>query len=340
MVRRQRSVRRMVSLYAGPAVLGLAWVGAAGGAGLLTWMQQTGGTTTALAVTRSHALRAPESGWVIEVLARPGQHVEAGATLARLEVPGMSQELAAAEAEVRGAEEALLMDTADRGLKFARDVESARRALLDAQVMLAGDRAALQQAQSDLDRVTAPDVDQSVGYVTRRQQTAQGLMETLAAREREVSALETAFSEARARSHATFKGEAQLAVAVAHRDALIARMSSGELKAPTAGVIGPLVPAAGEWTTAGSPLLTVTEPVSNEVVTYVAVPFSRGLRVGAAVHLMPDGGTPVAGTIAEIGPAVEPVPAALHPTAATWAMPVHIVTEAMLVPGETVGVDL
>ncbi len=340
MVKRQRSLRRLAGLWAGPALLGTAWLLAAGGAAGLGWMQQHTGTTTALAITRTHALRAPESGWVIEVTAKPGQAVEAGATLARLEVPGMSQDLDAAEAEVRRAEESLLVSTADRTLKFARDVESARRSLLDAQVLLAGDRAALQTAESDLERVTAPDVDQSIGYVTRRQQAVQGLADTLAARQLQVAALEKAFAEARARSHASFEGEAQLAVAVSRRDALLARLSSGELKAPVAGVVGSQVPAAGEWTTAGSPLVTITEPVSNEVVAYVAVPYANGLHLGTVVALQPDGGTPVSGTIAGIGPSVEAVPEALHPISPTWAMPVHIVTEAMLVPGESVGVDL
>lgn len=340
MVRRPRSLRRRLGQYAGPAALGAAWLLAASGAAAIAYVQQASGTTTALAVTRQHAMRAPESGWVVDVTVQPGSVVEAGATLARLEVPGMAQELAACEAEVRGAEEAVLLDTADRDLKFARDIESTRRALLDAQVRLAGDRAALAQAQGELLRQSAPGVAASEAVLIQAKQAEAGLAATLAARQGEVDALERAFTDARARAHTSFKGEAELAAAIARRDMVLARAASQELKAPAAGVVGPLVATAGEWMTAGVPLLTVTEPVSNDAVAYVPVPFARGLKVGAQVELLPQGGSTVQGTIAGIGPAVEQVPAALLPMAPTWAMPVHIHTGAVLVPGETLGVDL
>ncbi len=340
MVRRPRTLGRRLSQYAGPAALGAAWLLAAGAAAAIAYMQQASGTATALAVTRTHPLRAPESGWVVDVTVAPGTPVEAGAILARLEVPGMAQELAACEAEVRGAEESVLMDTADRDLKFARDIESTRRALLDAQVLLAGDRSALNQAQSEVLRQSAPGVVASDAVLTQAKQVEAGLIATLAARQGEVDALERAFSDARARAHTSFKGEAQLAAAVARRDAVLARAGSQELKAPTAGVVGPMVAAAGEWTTAGTPLLTITEAVSNEAVAYVPVSFARGLKVGGTVELMPQGGSTVQGTIAGIGPSVEQVPDALLPIAPTWAMPVHIRTDAVLVPGEKLGVEL
>ncbi len=339
-MRRKVSLRRRIAVYAGPAALGTVWLAALLGAAGLTWMQRTGGATTALAVTRSHALRAPESGWVVEVTVQPGLAVEAGATVARLEVPGMAQDLAAAEAEVRFAQEGLQLEEADRGRRFSKEVEDARRALLAAQVQLATERGGLAQASSDLQRLSTPGAETAAGLIDQRRTQIAALELALASRDAQVSALEASFNAARTRANVTFTGEAQLAQAVARRDALAARLASAELRATAAGIVGPLVPTPGEWTTAGTPLFTITEPVSHEVVAYVAVPYARSLAVGAGVDIHPDGGTTVPGTIAWIGPAVELVPEPLRPPVATWAMPVHIVTAGVLVPGETVGVGL
>lgn len=320
--------------------MGGVWLFAAVGSATLAWMQHSGGTTTALAVTRSHAHRAPESGWIIEVSAVPGQAVEAGATLARLEVPGMTQELVAAEAQVRAAEEGVLVDQADRGLKGAKEVQRAQRALLGAQVQLAAERGGLNTLRSELERLMAPGVASPEGELELRRVAIAGAEAALRSREVEIAALEGAFREARAGAALSFSGEAELARAIALRDALRARAAAAEVRATTAGVVGPLVPTAGEWTPAGSALLTITEPVTNEVVAYVAVPFARQLKVGSSIEVLPAGGSVVPGVIAAIGPAVERVPDALHPAVPTWAMPVRVVTEAMLVPGETVGVGL
>lgn len=338
--RRTPSLRTRLRVYAGPITLGLVWLSAVGAAGAIAWKQQHSGTTTALAVTRTHLLHAPASGWIVEVDAAPGQQVEAGAVLARVDVPGMAQELAAAEAAVRAAEEGLAIEGADRDRRFAKEIESARRAVLAAQVSLTEERGLLAEAEAELARLSSPGADVAAGLVAQQRALVATRSGALATREKQVAGLEDAFEAARARAHLSYTGEAELAAAVARRDALQARLNANELRATTGGVVGPQVPTPGEWTAAGTALITVTEPVSNEVVAYVAVPYARTLTVGAAVQLMPEGQSAVSGTIAGIGPAVEPVPEALHPMSPTWSMPVHIRTDAQLAPGETVGVDL
>ena len=338
--KRKVSYQRRLSQYGGPVALGVVWLTAVGAIGVIMRIQSSSGTTTALAVTRTHALRAPESGWVVEVNAKAGSTVEAGTMLARLESPGMAQELVAAEAAVRAAEEALAMHEADRTRVYAKEVEAARRALLDAQVLLTREQGTLNAAQAELERLATPGAEVSGALVEQQRALVYTQTETLKTREGQVTALEEAFRAARSRANIAYSGEAALAEAVAHRDALRARLSASELRATTAGVVGPMVPTAGEWTTAGSPLITITEPVSNEVVAYVAVPYARRLTVGTVIQIAPEGGSPVSGTIAQIGPALELVPEQLHPAAPTWSMPVHVTTTAMLAPGETVGVGL
>lgn len=331
---------RRLRVWAGPAAMGGVWLLAAAGAATLAWMQNSGGTTTALAVTRSHALLAPESGWISEVSAVPGQMVEAGATLARIEVPGIAQELVAAEAQVRAVEERVLVEQADRGLKGTREVQRAQRALLAAQVDLAAQRGEIDTLRTELEGLMEPGLASVEAGLELRRVAIRGLEEALRSRLVEVSALEASFREARAGAAISFSGEAELAAAIALRDALRARAAAADVRATTSGVVGSLVPTAGEWTPAGSTLLTITEPVTNEVVAYVAVPFARLLKVGNSIEVLPEGGSVVPGVIAAIGPATELVPAALHPAVPTWAVPVRVVTGAMLVPGETVGVGL
>ncbi len=334
-------LKRRLQMWAGPAALGVGWLAAAFAAGGLAWMQHTTGTTTALAVTRAHALAAPESGWVADVAVKAGASVEAGAPIARLEVPGMAQDLEAAEAEVRVAEEGVRMSQANRDLKGAATVERAQRALLAAEVQLEADRSKLAQLESAQDRLAASGVATPAGTLEQGRVAITGQQATVDKRQSEVAALEKGFSDARTGAAMTFDGEGVLAAAVARRDALLAREAAGQIKAPAAGIIGAVLPTPGEWTTAGTPLVTITEPVSNEVVAYVAVPYARGLKPGIAVRITPDGGSVVNGTIAQIGPALELVPDALHPMAPnTFEMPVHVVTSAELVPGETVEVDL
>lgn len=338
--RRPRSFRTQVRIYAGPVALGVAWLAAAAAAGAIAWKQQHSATTTALAVTRAHLLHAPVSGWIAEVDAAPGQKVEAGAVLARLDVPGMAQDLAAAEAAVRAAEEGLAVEGADRDRKFAKDIEAARRAVLAAQVALAAERGALAEAEAELARIASPGAEVAAGLIDQQRALVATRTAAVGTREQQVTGLEDAFEATRARAHLNWTGEAELAAAVARRDALQARLNATELRASAAGVVGALVPSPGEWAEAGTTLITVIEPVSNEVVAYVSVPYARTLAVGTSVDLLPEGQSAVTGTIAGIGPAVEQVPEALHPMAPTWQMPVRIHTDAELAPGATVGVSL
>lgn len=338
--KRKVSLQRRLSLNGGPIAMGVVWLTAIAAIVAILRIQSGSGTTTALAVTRTHALRAPESGWVVEVNAKPGQAVEAGSVLARLEAPGMAQDLIAAEAAVRAAEEGLAMDEADRTRVYAKEVEAARRALLGAQVLLTREQGTLNAAQTELERLATPGAEVSAALVEQQRALVSTQTETLKTRQGQVTALEDAFRAARARANIVYSGEAALAEAVARRDALRARLSASELRATTAGIVGPMVPTAGEWTTAGSPMVTITEPFSNEVVAYVAVPYARRLIVGTVIPIAPEGGSLVSGTISQIGPAVELVPDQLHPAAPTWSMPVRVITTAMLSPGETVGVGL
>src|SRR5687767_8617788 len=105
MVRRTMPLRRRLVAMRGKILMTLAWSDAA--LACCVWLVlrvPTGSGGTAVVVTKTHLIRAPESGRIATIEVAPYQHVEAGAILAKIEVPVLNQEIASAEAELRSLE--------------------------------------------------------------------------------------------------------------------------------------------------------------------------------------------------------------------------------------------
>jgi len=302
---------------------------------------RSGGTRTASAVVARHPVLAPESGRLADVSVTGGASVRAGDLLAVIEVPGLAQELAQAEAGVLAAEEALGVEGADRARRFARDVDELRGRLLAARVELESERALLAGHEADLARQSAPGVGIPEAEIAATRTLRDAAAATAAAREAEVAGLERALADARGRQGAGDGPTASLAEAQAQRDALRARLEASTLRAYADGVVDVTLPRAGQWVQAGLPVLTITEPSTSELVVYVDPGEARELAPGRPAQVWVGTGATQAATVHSVGPSVEPVPLAwlADPTVPQWGVPVTLRVATSLTPGERLSVE-
>ncbi len=188
---------------------------------------------------------APEiSGRLARVLVQPGQSVQRGEPLALLGNP----ELWAAVAEARAQADKA---AADRDRVYAgvrqEEVEALRREIFKAQAVLVYarqevDRKSVLAARSD---VSQQDLDEA------RAETAHA--------EADVAVAEASYAEAQLGPTAEERALADAVVkaAEAARDVVEARAAKTLLRAPTAGVVGSIVPEIGEAIVPGEPVLTL-----------------------------------------------------------------------------------
>lgn len=347
---RRVPLSRRLRAWRGQIVLGAVWAGAVLVLGGLSLVPRIDPVHPALATVQRHALRAPEGARVASVAVKPGQVVEAGAVVATLEIPGLTAELAAAEAEILAAAEGGTADALDRSRRFWRDQEAARVAVLQAKVLLEQEEAALTVAEGEVSRAETPGLGLSADELAARRGRRDQLAAAVKARRAEVASREQALAAAAARARAAgVSGEAvpagaspALDAARAYRDVLSARLDAATLKATASGVVGEDVPLPGEWVAAGETVLSLSEPTAREAVAWVAVTEVRDIQAGAEVSVQPARGAALPGTVRSVGPAVEPIPAALSPdpAAVAYGVPVHVtLVSSVLLPGEPVSVE-
>lgn len=343
MVRRRIPLSRRFRAIRGQLLLGAVWLGAVAATIALTFAEDPHSYGRGVAVIDTRPVLAPESGRIASVAVTPGQAVAAGDVLAVLEVPGLAQRIAAADAEVAAARRLLETGDPDRARRFARDVDSLRAQLLSTRVDLESERARLVGFESELTRLSAPGVAVSASVVDAARAQRDASKATVAAREAEVAGLERAVAGAQARvSDSGDPAATALAVAVADRDALQAELEANTLRAFTGGHVEGRVPAAGEWVQAGLPVLTLVAPPSGEVVAYVSVVHAQRLHTGAQLSVRPDSGHVVPAVIERVGVQVQQVPLRQQrdPTVPEWGVPVTLkVADVGLTPGELVSVD-
>jgi HlyD family secretion protein len=352
---------RRLKAARGKILLGMFWTAAASACAVWLFVGSTaGGIGNAVAVTHTHLIRAPESGRIASLEVAPFQRVEAGAVLAKIEVPGLTQQIAAAEADLRVLEAQLGAEEADRGRKFSRDLEAARAAWLSARVNLEQDRSALVSAEQELGRASAPGVLVAAGEVTRLDLGRAAAAASVKAREAEVDALNLNYEDARARAgglegellksaveSATVKLESLRMVADAN---VLRAYASGVVSAPVGArardgrteVIDEIFPSPGQWVQAGVPVLMVVEPSSQDAVVFVDLARARALAPGAPVSVRGAGGSRYDATVRSVGAAVEPVPLRqLHDqTVQEWGVPVTLqVLDRVFTPGESLVVE-
>ena len=345
----------------GKILLAVVWLAAASTSAVLMAIEHHVADLSGLGVASDEGryIRAPESGRIAAVEVTPGQKVAAGQVLARIESPLVNQQIASAEVDLRRLEAELQTDASDRGRKFARDLEAARAAWLEAKVGLERDRALLVGAEQDLARAQTPGVLVAAGEVRRLEVARDAARAAVAAREAESATLERNYHEAQERAGAQIggAGDAALAAAAVHLDALRLLADANVLRSPIEGVVtAPLspysrdgraevldesFPVTGAWVQAGVPVLMVTSTSTREAVVFVDLSRARDLTPGVEVSLRSNGQR-IPATVAAVGAAVEPVPVRQlqDPARPEWGVPVTLlVTEGGLVPGEAVSVE-
>lgn len=335
LVRRLRAAR-------GRIVLLVVWLSAAGGAAALGFVQTLHPGSIAVAVTRVHPVLAPESGRIATVAVSPGQRVQAGDILATIEIPGLPQILAAADATVADEEAGLRTDDADRNRRFATDLEDARTRLVSARVALEADQATLASLEVEVARQSLPGLglaDAALAIATGQRDAVKA---TLEARRAEVAALEQALRSAEARASASGAAPGGALAARAERDAIEARLAAATLRAFAGGVVGDVVPVPGQWVLAGLPVVTVSEPTSAQAVLYVDVGRAHQLAPGTPVRVRPPSGLATDAVVRTVGAIVEALPTRHRRDPATpeWGVPITLdVRDRVLVPGEVLAVE-
>jgi multidrug resistance efflux pump len=344
MVRRRPPLSLLWRAYRGPIFAAACWAGAVLFCLVLYPLRAAPSGAVAVAMVRSLPVLPPESGRVAIVAVQPAQLVAGGSVLAVLEVPGLPQQLAAADAEVRALEHELAVEAADVDRKFTRDADSTRAAWLAAKVDLESQRALLVGIESEVARIEAPGVELSANALDSRRAARDAARAAVTAREDEVAARERAYvaAQERAGSLGLAGTEARLEAARANADALRARAEACTLRAQVAGVVGPEVPAPGTWVQAGVPVLSITEQSTQLARLYVDAGTAGVLADGRAIAVRDASGERLAATVSAVGAAYESVPVRQlrDPLTPEWGLPVTLhVKDRGLVPGEALAVD-
>jgi multidrug resistance efflux pump len=344
MVRRSIPLGRRLWAVRGQIFLAIVWFGALLTSAVLLLLSPGTATRTAVAVIRTWEVRAPESGRISEVNVSPEQRVEAGAVLATVEVPGLAQQIASATAKLKAIEAEMAAKEADRGRKFAGDLDDARTKWLAARVQLERDRALLDGLDREITRMQAPGVALSTAEMETKQTARNAAKASVDAREQEVDALNRAYEAARTRAGAVNDAalKASLEAATVELEGLKMRMDANVLRASAGGVVNDMLPAAGQWVQAGMPVVTLTEPSTHDAVVYVDVAVAHQLTPGGSISVLDEGGRRNDATIRSIGVAVQEVPPRQLREVARpeWGVPVTLqVADRVLTPGEALAVE-
>ena len=223
-------------------------------------------------------------GVVAEVLVRPGQRVEAGAELLRLDLRAEELALAVAEAELAAAEAAL-----------ARlEAGPAAQAVLEAEATA---RAAEQRAKAAALRATNPDAPEAAEAAARAEEASAAAARLEALR---VGAAAAQIDEARALRDA----------AAARRDAAALAVTRGTLLAPLSGTVVEVRVRQGELAEPG-PLVVLVDRRHPEVRAWVAAADVAKVGPGQEARVMAGAAT-WTGAVDRIGVRAVPDPLGLR----------------------------
>lgn len=356
MVRRSVPIGRRLRANAGKIVNAAIWSGAAFTCLVLYMVRAPDSGSRAVAVVRQHPVLAPASGRLVSVSVVSGQRVAAGEQLAVVEVPGLQQQLAAAQAELVAIQNEAGTAVADAERQFAKDADAAHARWLAARVALASDRAALVGVNLELGRLETPGTAVAALEVDAKRAERDALQAGVDAREDEYVVLERAWNDARGRAGILPNSpvESRVAAASAQVEAISALAEACVLRAQVSGTVTGIspdtkaastfvgVPASGTWVQAGVPAFSLTEATSQEAVVYVSALMARQLAEGAPLALVVAGGERIDARVAAIGPALEVVPLRQQRdiTVPEWGVPITLqAIDAVLTPGETLTVE-
>lgn len=279
---------------------------AAAGAFLGWWLTRADATREALTLhgnvdLRQVELAFPDSGRIAAVLAEEGDHVEKGATVARLDTSRLEPQIAGAQAQV-AAQQAVL-----EKLKAGSRPEEIAQAR--AEVDLA--RADLTNARRQYERLTSL-VESSGGRAVtseRELDAARAAMEMAAAR---LTASEQRLQLAIAgpRKEDIEQAAAQLEASRAQLALLKRQFADAELVAPIEGIVRSRLMEPGEMASPQRPVISIAVTDPKWVRVYVSEPDLVHVKPGMEATVSVDGlpGHDFRGRIGFVSPVAEFTP--------------------------------
>ncbi len=351
MVRRRVPLGRRIRAHLGTLVNTGLWCAATATCVVLYLLQAPTGGTLAVAVVKRHPVVVPEGGRMATLQVEVGAVVEVGQELATIEVPGLAEQVRAAQAELAALESTLLGD-AESTRRFAKDTSGAQARWLAARVALESQRAQLIAKEMELARLQLPGTAVAVLQVEQARASRDALLVEIEARAEELTALAATYADARERAGAGADPalEAQVQAAGARVGALQQRLDAGTLRAPAAGVVAAIpevqdgaategghLPSPGTWLPGGVPVLLVVEASAEEAVVYLPPARALALADGAAVTLSGADGRSISARVVSVAASVEAVPLRQlsDPSLPEWGVPVRLrAAGEALKPGE------
>jgi HlyD family secretion protein len=253
---------------------------------------------------------APDvGGRLLEVAVAEGDHVQAGALLARLDTSDV--EIALRRAQADRDQAVAGVDLLQAGSR-PEDIRQARAQAQSAESDVAAADAELQAATADLQRFdallrsNAGSRKQRDDAATRRDVAAAHVN---AARERAAAAGEAvARLRAGARKEEIAAARARVAAADAQIAALQKNAGDAVLKSPVSGIVTAKLADAGETVAPRAPVVVITDLDHPWANVYVDEPVVPRLRLGQKVTLVTDAGQRLDGSITFISPKAEFTP--------------------------------
>lgn len=288
-------------------------------------------------------MAAPMSARVAELRVQPGEVVEEGAVLVRMDTAALVAQRQVILAEraawqeqgrfARGEPAARAQDAAEARAALQREAGAARAELS----AMGGQRSRL--AQLVAEGLEAPaavaELDVRINVLNAE---LRGLDAQLAALDQGAAA------------PAPAAADPTLAVWDAQLALVDAQIADAELRAPAAGRVGAVQAAVGQWAREGWPLLEVVPERSARVIVCLGEGEAE-LQDGDRVRVRPrEGGAPLLGTVSGVGAAVLALAPATKTNASRCARPtpwpsygrpayVQLDPGAALTPGERVTVE-
>ncbi len=268
------------------------------------------------------SVRAETAGLISAVPVKEGQSVPAGAVIARISQPGASQDLAGAEA---------------RAAQFRSDLETLRRGGKSAS--LAELDAALAKARFDRD-VAQHDTEVLQRLVQQQAATdieVQNAKQRLGAAELAIQTL-TQRRQALVGPNDILAGRARVAEADADTQAAEAKLASGIVRSPIAGIVYSLPGRPGLYVNAGDLIANVGTLDQLRVKVFVDEPDLGRIRVGMPVRITWEGlpGREWDGSVERLP--TEIVSLGSRQVGEVWVTIVN--SKHDLVPGTTVNVEV
>ncbi len=312
----------------------LAWAAGACTVAVLNFYESGLGSAPAIAEVRAVSLGSLEPARVVSISVKPGDRVNAGQLIARLDPRVLEGELVIARARLDELEAKVLAQKAS--LQASHSKLTDQHAGLREKVSVA---LAQLEAEAQKDRAMLTEIDSQLSrqqQLVKAELAVEGVTNPLkierAALARKLEAWDATLARARESKSgselrlSTVRGfsderqlaplyaavvaqEAQLRLLETQRDAL-------DLKAPFAGQVAEVLARPGESVRAGEPIVTLVDDHPDKVIAWVDQSWASQVAVGDSVQLTPieRDAAPRRGTVVALGPALAETPPRFQPS--------------------------